>query len=287
MRAEQRRTRWCRSSSRRGSRRRTSAITTKTLRTRSARVRPASTAERAIGSDRNRSMRPLLQVVGEADAGGERAEHDRLHEDPGHQEVDVGLTRRQAALDRAAEHVAEHQHEDDRLDRGEHQQLRVAPDVEQVAPRDRERVADGVDATVATRRRGRGGVASWSCGDFGSRRWPASPSSSVGSSAVWPVSSRNTSSSVGSRSTIVAGVEVRARRGARTASSIAGAAPSATLTRTQRCRRAADVADRRERARRRARAASSSRKPTSIDGRAEPGLQLRGGALGDHRCRGR
>jgi len=33
--------------------------TTKTLRQRSARVRPASTAERAMGNDRNRSMRPL------------------------------------------------------------------------------------------------------------------------------------------------------------------------------------------------------------------------------------
>ena len=36
-------------------------ITTKKLRTKSARVRPTSTAERAIGSDRNRSIRPLLR----------------------------------------------------------------------------------------------------------------------------------------------------------------------------------------------------------------------------------
>src|SRR4029077_3083911 len=35
--------------------------TTNTLRTRSARVRPTSTAERAIGSERNRSIRPLLR----------------------------------------------------------------------------------------------------------------------------------------------------------------------------------------------------------------------------------
>ena len=33
-------------------------ITTKTLRTRSAVVRPTSTADRAIGSDRNRSINP-------------------------------------------------------------------------------------------------------------------------------------------------------------------------------------------------------------------------------------
>ena len=128
-------------------------ITTKKLRTRSASVRPTSTAERAIGSERNRSMRPLLQVVGETDAGGERAEHDRLHEDAGHQEVHVGLPGGQAALDGAAEHVAEHHHEDDRLDGGEHEQLRVAPDVEQVAPRHRERVADRVTAVDARRRR--------------------------------------------------------------------------------------------------------------------------------------
>src|SRR4051794_9637969 len=36
-------------------------MTTKKLRTRSARVRPTSTAERAIGSERKRSMRPLLR----------------------------------------------------------------------------------------------------------------------------------------------------------------------------------------------------------------------------------
>ena len=88
----------------------------------------------------------LAEVVGETDAGGERTEHDRLHEDAGHQEVHVGLPRRQAALDGAAEHVAEHQHEDDRLDGGEHQQLRVAHEVEEVAPRHRERVADRVTA---------------------------------------------------------------------------------------------------------------------------------------------
>ena len=34
---------------------------TNTLRTESASVRPASTAERAIGSERNRSMRPLAR----------------------------------------------------------------------------------------------------------------------------------------------------------------------------------------------------------------------------------
>ena len=42
-------------------RRRPSAATTKTSRTRSAMVRPAITADRAIGSERNRSMRPFCR----------------------------------------------------------------------------------------------------------------------------------------------------------------------------------------------------------------------------------
>ena len=59
----------------------------------SASVRPASTAERAIGSERKRSIRPLLQVLGEPERGGEAAEGDRLDDDPGHQEVDVVVAR--------------------------------------------------------------------------------------------------------------------------------------------------------------------------------------------------
>ena len=43
-----------------------------------------------MGNERNRSIRPFLQILGEADAGGQRAEHDRLHEHAGHEEVDVG-----------------------------------------------------------------------------------------------------------------------------------------------------------------------------------------------------
>ena len=82
----------------------------------------------------------LLEILGEADAGGERAEHDGLDEDAGHQEVDVVVDA--GHLDRAAEDVAEHQHEDDRLDRREHEELRVAAQVQQVAPRHRERVGD-------------------------------------------------------------------------------------------------------------------------------------------------
>ena len=41
----------------------TISVTTKTLRARSARVRPASTAERAMGSERNRSSSPVWRSV--------------------------------------------------------------------------------------------------------------------------------------------------------------------------------------------------------------------------------
>ena len=68
---------------------RPSAITTPMLRTRSAIVRPASTAERAIGSERKRSISPLARSSRQADAGVHRTERDGLHEDPRHQEVDV------------------------------------------------------------------------------------------------------------------------------------------------------------------------------------------------------
>jgi hypothetical protein len=43
---------------------------------------------------------------------------------------------RQRAADRAAEHVDKQQHEQDRLDGGEDQQVRLADEVPQVAPGD-------------------------------------------------------------------------------------------------------------------------------------------------------
>ena len=55
----------------------------------SANVRPVRTAERDIGSERNRSMIPLLtsSVMPMAVVAGR--EHDRLGEDAGHQELAV------------------------------------------------------------------------------------------------------------------------------------------------------------------------------------------------------
>ncbi|HEY1627824.1 MAG TPA: hypothetical protein VGG16_28940 [Streptosporangiaceae bacterium] len=84
------------------------------------------------------------QVAGQPDRGADRAEGDRLREDARHQEVHVVRARH---VDRAAERVAEKQHEDHWLDGGEHQRLRGAQLGKQVAPGDvggvRERAGDG------------------------------------------------------------------------------------------------------------------------------------------------
>ena len=121
-------------------------------------IRPISTAERAIGSERNRSMMPLpmssampIAVV----AGGE---HDRLGEDPGHQELAVDSVRRIAGQrDRAAEDEREQQHEHDRLEDREDRELRDPRDPLQVAPAD-----DRAPSLTAGRRRRRRRAAGWS-----------------------------------------------------------------------------------------------------------------------------
>jgi hypothetical protein len=73
----------------------------------------------------------LLHVVGEAVAGERRAEDDGLGEDAGDQEllvVDVA-----GRVDGAAEHVGEEQHEHDRADQDEHQDVGHPLDLDQVA----------------------------------------------------------------------------------------------------------------------------------------------------------
>src|SRR2546425_784336 len=55
------------------------------------------------------------------DRGRDAAECHRLHEDPRHEEVNVLPA---GNLDRTAEHVAKEEHEHDRLDGDEHDQLR-------------------------------------------------------------------------------------------------------------------------------------------------------------------
>ena len=71
---------------------------------------------------------------------------------PGDQVVDIGDAARHA--DGAAEHVAEEQHEDDRLDRREDEQLRHAPVGDEVAAGDAQRVAHGARRPAAQALRG-------------------------------------------------------------------------------------------------------------------------------------
>ena len=101
--------------SRRGSRRPIIISTTPKLRTRSASAAPG---EHRRSGHRQRTEpldEALVQVLGEADAGVHGAEGDGLHEHARHEEVDVRESPG-TSID-AAEHVAERQHEDDRLDR--------------------------------------------------------------------------------------------------------------------------------------------------------------------------
>src|SRR5262249_59316569 len=103
-----------------------------------------------------------------------------------------------------AEDIAEHEHEDHRLDRGEHQQLRNSPVADQVAAGDLEGVPEDAerDPVVTRVLRGHGdrdrahrrapfsSAVAESCGSE-----PAAPSRA----AWWPVSARNTASMLGSR----------------------------------------------------------------------------------------
>ena len=126
------------------------SATTNTLRARSAKVRPVSTAELAIGRARKRSSRPLFTSVARPMAVLVAPKTAVCTKIPGHEEVDVADASRDA--DRAAEHVAEQQHEDDRLDQGEHEQRRHAPVGDEVAPRDGEAVARRPGEAMAAHR---------------------------------------------------------------------------------------------------------------------------------------
>ena len=183
--------------------------TTKRLRARSASVRPARTAERDIGRERNRSRKPVLQVGRKADGGADGAEDGGLDEYAGHQVVDVAYV---GDLDGAAEDVAKQEHEDHRLDRREDGQLGHASVGEEVAAGHGQDVGGGagelLDAVTldGLRRREGGNCHFESLLSAGSRLvsslcWLPSPSPS----ARLPVSSRNTSSRLGSRTAMVVG----------------------------------------------------------------------------------
>lgn len=115
---------------------------------------------------------PLVQVLVQPECCHEPAERDVLDDDPRDQEVGIGAV---AGADRAAEHVAEQQHEHDRLHGERQQQVGRARQPHQVALGDDHRVGHQAAHQSAS-------------------------SSGAGSSATCPVSVRNTSSSVGWRS---------------------------------------------------------------------------------------
>src|SRR6478735_8329886 len=85
---------------------------------------------------------PLLHVVGQPGAGDRRAEDHRLGEDPRHEELAVGLA--VPTADRATEDEREQQHEHDRLQRREDEQVRHALDLDEVALGDHGRVGEHV-----------------------------------------------------------------------------------------------------------------------------------------------
>jgi ABC-type Zn2+ transport system substrate-binding protein/surface adhesin len=105
-------------------------------------VRPTSTAERVHRHRAEAVDDPALEVLGQADSGLRCAEGHGLHEDAGQQEVDVLHPLRERPLHRAAEHVGEQQHEHDRLDGREDQQLWLANEMAQVAAGDHACVGD-------------------------------------------------------------------------------------------------------------------------------------------------
>src|SRR5918994_1483639 len=163
----------------------------------------------ATGQDRRSSHRQrpepiddaLLEVVGESDARLRRGEDPRLHEDPGHQEVDVRQVGREDELERAPEHEDEQQDEHHRLDRREHQQVRLTHIRDEVPPGDDPPVRDSV--REAAGRAERLGDRAHTFSRFRSRRFDLPPSSdgcsTSASSAACPVRARKTSSSVGRR----------------------------------------------------------------------------------------
>ena len=153
-----------------------------------------------MGSERNRSISPLCRSAARPIAVPDGAEHR-----PSARRCPASGSRRRgrrgARVDRAAEDVAEHQHEDHRLDRREHQQLRGTRRAIRL------RCGDGAASRNAERpaadRRGRTAVAVRSRAHLERRARsgrPRAPPRLVGAgSARRPVSDRNTSSRLGSR----------------------------------------------------------------------------------------
>ena len=81
------------------------------------------------------------EILGESYCRVGRTENHRLHEDSGQKEVDVLDSRDR---NRPAEHEREQQQEHDRLDGGDHQELRHPEETSKVALRDDQHVLEGM-----------------------------------------------------------------------------------------------------------------------------------------------
>ena len=155
-------------------------------------VRPVTTALRDIGNERKRSIKPLERSFARPiPLNMDPREDQGLHKDASHEVVDVA---RSLDVDRATEHKAEQQHEDDRLDRDVEQQLWRAGDVQDIPLRPSTEHRPGPSGSVRRRppaaRRPLGCTPSRNRG-FGDH------AASCSDSARWPVSARKTSSRVG------------------------------------------------------------------------------------------
>ena len=102
-------------------------------------MRPARTARRAMGSARNRSMRPFWRSSASPMAVPTEPKIVGLHQDAGNEVVHVGDA---GNVDDAAEDVAKQDDEHDRLNDHEDDRHGNAEQREQVSSRDRRDVAD-------------------------------------------------------------------------------------------------------------------------------------------------
>src|SRR5713226_8973746 len=116
-----------------------SAVTHEMAKPKSSSTPVAAGKNRGAGHDQRPKPldEPGVEILCHADGGGLGTEHHGLHEDPGHEVIDVADAR---DVDRAAEYVAEQKHEDHRLDGREGEHLGPAGHPDDVASGDRQGV---------------------------------------------------------------------------------------------------------------------------------------------------
>src|SRR5439155_17788755 len=174
--------------------------------------RPAGEDSGARHRQRAKALQEAgIEVGGEANGGAHSAEDHGLDKDARHQEVYIAIT---GYPDGAAENVSEEENEDDRLDGGEDEQLRYAPVPEKIALHYREYVGRGAgqaaEAVMLTR-----GQGSSVHGHEAPRAVTVSLSAMVTGAARLPVSVRNASSRLGSRTARETGITSSASRARR------------------------------------------------------------------------